>query len=216
MHDLKNLIAQLSLVVRNAEKHHNNPEFMRDAIRTVEHAVDKMSRLMAQIKNFATGDTTAELDLTSLLREVINSRSFQLPVPVLQECENKIFTQADPDRLGSALEHIIHNAQDAAGKHGTVTISYKLAETGHAVIKVIDNGHGMEQEFIRTRLFKPFDTTKGLTGMGIGAYESREYIRSIGGELFVKSEIDKGTQFTFLIPVAGHQPNLISAEVTLP
>jgi signal transduction histidine kinase len=102
--------------------------------------------------------------------------------------------------LASAIEHVIHNAQDAAGRHGEVKIRLSTAEEGRAVIDVEDNGHGMDEDFIRTRLFKPFDTTKGLTGMGIGAYESREYIRSLGGELFVKSEPGKGTLFSFLIP----------------
>ena len=73
---------------------------------------------------------------------------------------------------------------------------------GHAIVDIEDNGQGMDEEFIRTRLFKPFDTTKGLTGMGIGAYESREYIHALGGELSVRSEPGKGTLFSCAIPCA--------------
>ena len=202
LHDLKNLIAQLSLVVRNAERHQHNPEFMADAIRTVDHAVGKMSRLMSQLKNLGSGQTAAEVDLDELVREVVAARSTQLPAPDYRGCGTTIRVNANPDRLASALEHVIQNAQDAAGRHGAVKVRLKTSgPTGQAIVEVEDNGHGMDQEFIRSRLFRPFDTTKGLTGMGIGAYESREYIRSLGGELLVKSDPAKGFKlFSFLIP----------------
>jgi putative PEP-CTERM system histidine kinase len=47
LHDLKNLVSQLSLVVTNAARHKHNPQFMEDAIRTVENSVEKMNALMA-------------------------------------------------------------------------------------------------------------------------------------------------------------------------
>jgi putative PEP-CTERM system histidine kinase len=200
IHDLKNLIAQLSLVVRNAERHMDNPEFMKDAIRTVDHAVGKMSRLMSQLKNLGSGQSVAEVDLGGVVREVVALRSSQPPAPRYQYPGRAVRVRANPDRLASAIEHVIHNAQDAAGRQGEVRVRLTAAAEGQAVIEVEDNGHGMDEEFIRTRLFKPFDTTKGLTGMGIGAYESREYIRTLGGELFVKSEPGRGTLFSFIIP----------------
>ncbi len=50
VHDLKNLIAQLELVVKNAERHKNNPEFMDDAVKTIGNAVSKMGRLLTQLR----------------------------------------------------------------------------------------------------------------------------------------------------------------------
>jgi signal transduction histidine kinase len=70
-----------------------------------------------------------------------------------------------------------------------------------AEIEIEDNGVGMDTDFIRNRLFQPFETTKGNAGMGVGVYESREFIRSLGGEIEVVSEIDKGTTFTLKIPL---------------
>lgn len=213
IHDLKNLIAQLSLVVRNAERHRHNPEFMSDAIRTVDHAVGKMSRLMAQLKNFGSGQSVARIELGSLLREVVALRSSQVPAPRFESFGGKVLVNADPDRLASAFEHVIHNAQDAAGKHGEVNVRLNEGEDGHVVVDIEDNGHGMDDDFIKARLFKPFDTTKGLTGMGIGAYESREYIRSLGGELFVKSKPGQGTVFSFLIPIISSSADMTEPEV---
>jgi signal transduction histidine kinase len=59
---------------------------------------------------------------------------------------------------------------------------------------------GMSAEFVRDALFKPFESTK-RTGMGIGTYESREYIRELGGKMEVHSEVDKGSRFEIVLPV---------------
>lgn len=213
IHDLKNLIAQLSLVVRNAERHHNNPEFMRDAIKTVDHAVGKMSRLMSQLKNSGSAQSEKVIDLGALVREVLESRKAQAPIPTCDMFRQSILVRANRDRLASSFEHIIQNAQDAAGKNGRVHIRMKMSKSGHAAVEIEDNGRGMDEEFIRTRLFKPFETTKGVTGMGIGAYESREYIRSLGGELSVTSEPGKRTLFSFSIPVVSNSDELALNEV---
>lgn len=202
IHDLKNLVAQLSLVVHNAEKHQDNPVFMRDAIKTVDHAVSKMNALMAQLRNPISGITKSEFDLNELLREVIEARKKQLPVPQCDLENETLMVCANRERLASALEHVIQNGQDAAGKQGRVVIRLRSENRHMASIEVEDDGCGMDDHFIRTRLFKPFDTTKGLAGMGIGAYESREYIRSLGGDLNVHSRPGKGSLFHFMIPLA--------------
>jgi signal transduction histidine kinase len=71
----------------------------------------------------------------------------------------------------------------------------------HAAIDVDDTGSGMDADFVRERLFKPFDSTKGLTGMGVGAYDARELVSSLGGRVIVDSEPGRGTRFRMLIPV---------------
>jgi signal transduction histidine kinase len=68
------------------------------------------------------------------------------------------------------------------------------------VIDIKDSGHGMDDEFIRGRLFKPFDTTKGNAGMGIGMYESQEFIRQLGGDIYVQSKPGKGSIISLHIP----------------
>ncbi len=70
----------------------------------------------------------------------------------------------------------------------------------HARVEVGDNGHGMSEAFIRDRLFKPFETTKS-TGMGIGAYESFQYVQELGGKVDVRSQEGEGTVVTLLLPL---------------
>ncbi len=200
IHDLKNLIAQLTLILRNAERHRHNPEFMRDAFQTLTHVVERMNRMMNQLRSTTQNVVAEELDLTLLLREVVAARSAQPPSPLLEDCEHTLRVMANHDRLFSSLEHLVHNAQDAAGKHGQVRVRVEPQHDEHIAIDVEDSGPGMSAAFISHRLFKPFDTTKGLTGMGIGAYESREYIRSLGGDVVVHSELGRGTSLRILIP----------------
>jgi signal transduction histidine kinase len=106
---------------------------------------------------------------------------------------------ADKERLQTVFGHLIQNAQEASESSGQVSVEL-LEINGTAVVEIADNGIGMDQDFIRYRLFKPFDSTKGLTGMGIGAFESREFIRSLGGDIKVESTPGKGSLFKVYIP----------------
>jgi putative PEP-CTERM system histidine kinase len=211
IHDLKNLIAQLSLVVSNAAKFQDNPEFMRDAIKTVEHAVGKMNALMSQLRNSSSAAAATVFDMNGVLTEVLEGRKKQSPIPRCEASKTPVLVRANRQRLASALEHVVHNAQDAAGKHGWVAVRLRPLGRDRAAVEVEDNGTGMDEAFIRDRLFKPFETTKGLTGMGIGAYESRECIRSLGGDLSVRSEPGKGSLFVFTIPLASGDANQTGA-----
>ena len=78
MHDLKNLIAQLSLVVSNAARHKNNPQFMEDAIQTVENSVTKMNRMLAQLRSGRDASQSSklhELELCQALTEAVKTMS---------------------------------------------------------------------------------------------------------------------------------------------
>ncbi len=202
IHDLKNIIAQLSLVVSNASKHKHNPEFMEDAIQTVEHSVQKMHHLLVQLRTGRDKGNDApkkSINLTDVLREVIESRRAQQPVPSFVCHDDEVYVWTEPTRLGSVVGHLIQNAQDATPPDGEIHVQlYKNGE--HAVIEVRDTGCGMDELFIRDRLFRPFDSTKGASGMGIGAYEVREWAREQGGEVKVESEVGKGTVFRIRLP----------------
>jgi signal transduction histidine kinase len=111
-----------------------------------------------------------------------------------------MLVKADAERLTTVIEHLIRNAQDAAEGEGTVSIT--LSHGAHeAVLTVTDNGQGMDADFMRDRLFRPFDSTKGSKGMGIGAYQAREYVHSLGGHVEVQSNPGQGTAFSITLPL---------------
>ncbi|MCG5517339.1 MULTISPECIES: XrtA/PEP-CTERM system histidine kinase PrsK [unclassified Ectothiorhodospira] len=204
VHDLKNIIAQLSLVVSNAQKHGDNPEFLKDAIGTVENAVARMNKLMLQLRSGDPGREATPVDLADLATQAVNDAQGRAPEAKLEHNGGECPVLADPERLRSVLNHLIQNAQEATPDNGRVNLSL-WKDTRQAYLDVIDTGTGMTPEFIRERLFRPFDTTKGLTGMGIGAFESREFIRALGGDLEVWSEPGKGSRFRITIPLAQQQ-----------
>ena len=203
VHDLKTLIAQLSLLVKNAPKHRENPAFIDDMISTTDHAVRKMSNLVDHIRKPATTNELAQskVDLTEVVRSVVENNSQRLPVPQLLGDPPSIFVWAELEQLRSVLGHLIRNAQDATPPDGEITISLKTAK-GNVVLFIQDTGTGMTVEFIRSQLFKPFESTKGLTGMGIGAYQAREYVQELGGNIDVTSEPGVGSCFSVRIPMA--------------
>jgi putative PEP-CTERM system histidine kinase len=216
MHDLKNLAAQLSLIVTNAEKHKRNPAFVDDAIATIANSTGRMQRLIEQLQRREVQSLKRRVRLDEVARQACERCAIRDPVPTCPTGDEVIWIEADPDRLTMILEHVIRNAQDATGDGGTVSVAVGYgggAATGDtadtnrlrvpsAVLTVTDTGAGMSREFIQERLFKPFDTTKGSKGMGIGAYQVREYVQSLGGRVDVVSEIGKGTQVTLRIPLA--------------
>ena len=199
VHDIKTIIAQLSLLVRNAEKHKSNPDFIDDMIRTTQHTVEKMDHLLHQIRNPNLEERHRNIELSALLVEIYNIHKNAEPLPSIELPPDDVWINTDPEQLRSVIGHIIQNAIDATPKDGAVTFTTKTAPEC-VYIFIQDNGCGMSEEFIKHQLFKPFESTKGLTGMGIGAYQSREYLRKVGGTINVTSQPDIGTCFTLKIP----------------
>jgi len=200
VHDIKTIIAQLSLLVKNAPKHKHNPDFIDDMISTTEHSVEKMEHLLGQIRNPNQVENLKTLNLSDLLERICHEKRSAQPAPMLAPQDPPLFVEADPTQLSSAIEHITQNAIEACDKSGSVEISTKSSNT-HAFIFIQDSGVGMTPEFIKNELFKPFSSTKGLTGMGIGVYQSRQYLRKINGTLKVTSEPGIGTCFTISVPL---------------
>ncbi len=199
VHDLKNLISQLSLVVSNAARHRNNPLFMENVISTVENSVSKMNRLLQRLRDGAQVESKRSVDLAQLLEEVVRESQAAKPPPVFECQAVNIAVTADRDRLASVVGHVIRNAQDATPENGKVVVRLQQVN-GHAVIEVEDTGCGMDESFINARLFRPFQTTKGSSGMGIGVYEAREFVRSLGGDVHVDSKPGHGTIFRIQLP----------------
>ncbi len=201
MHDLKNLIAQQSLVVGNAARHKDNPAFVEDAIQTVDNSVKRMARLLEQLQSGRVTSSTARVNLGDLCRKVAADCSRSAPPVTVEVLEEGLYVEAAREQFALVLGHVVRNAQEASSNDGQVSICVRRDEEGRGVIQVTDTGTGMDDRFIRERLFKPFDTTKGNKGMGIGAYQAREFVRAAGGDVHVHSRPGEGTQFVINLPL---------------
>jgi putative PEP-CTERM system histidine kinase len=204
VHDLKNIAAELELVARNAERHRDKAEFLDDAFVTVANSSGSIRRLLDQLRNRrVTPEKKVTIDLVRLVDAVVGKRAGRLPMPELVNASQGCTVVAEQGRLENVLKHLIDNACEATGEQGSVRIRFSATsgERPVCVVEIVDDGRGMEADFIRDRLFKPFDTTKGNAGMGIGMYESREFIRELDGDIQVSSEPGRGTTVSVTIPV---------------
>ena len=119
---------------------------------------------------------------------------------MLESSPQELRVSADRDRLGAVIEHLVQNAQEATPPEGHVTVRV-TGDSDWALVEVEDDGCGMDAAFITERLFKPFDTTKGNAGMGVGVYESREFVQALGGQISVESAPGRGTLFRVKLPI---------------
>ena len=210
MHDLKNVIAQQSLLVENAERHKGNPEFIDDAIETISSGVKRMRRVIDQLRQNSVEQNYERVELGAVVMRAVSQCDGHNPAPIAEIGEKRVWTRADPERLQMAIYHTIRNAQDATPDDGAIRVTVQeSAETCDIIVS--DDGHGMDEVFLRERLFKPFDSTKGKNGMGIGVYETREFIRSLGGEVEVISRPGEGSTFRLRIPISSETENSVKS-----
>jgi putative PEP-CTERM system histidine kinase len=198
MHDIKNLVSQLTLVTRNAERHAEKPEFRADMIATLQSSTTKMNDLLERLSQHNTGraEDPRSIVLGPLVTQLAGAKRIQHPVIVAGNMA--LCAMADPVRLEGALGHLLQNAIDASdpSEPVTITVLKQGEETG---IEIADKGHGMTLDFIRGQLFRPFASTKD-GGFGIGAFEARTIISAMGGRITVDSEPGQGTRFMVWLP----------------
>lgn len=200
MHDVKNLASQLTLLARNAELHAENPEFRADMLVTLRNSADKLNALLTRLSRY--GPATIASLTPVRADEVAKSVTAQLaghhPVTLVESepCE----VSAAREELEQVLLHLVQNAVDASKARSPVFLRVAI-EGASGVIEVVDSGLGMSAEFVRNRLFRPFDSTKP-GGFGIGAYEARELVKAMNGRLEVESREGLGTRFVIRLPRA--------------
>ena len=199
VHDLKNIQAQLALINSNAKRHRDNPAFIDDVFETIESATGRLDKVLTQLRNKQVLESTKKsTDVQALIQAVVEQRNVQLPhISVELAIEQMI--SIDEETFSSVLNHLLQNAQEATIESGWVKISAERINN-NLHIAIVDNGCGMSIDFIKNRLFKAFDTTKGNAGMGIGVYEAKQFVESIGGTMQVTSFENEGSIFTLIIP----------------
>lgn len=199
LHDIKNLVSQLSLVARNAERHADNPEFRADMVATLQSSVGKMNELLARLapRSSARVQRVEAQPLRPILAAAIAAGRRDRDVQLLGDAG--LCALVDPDALEQAVGHLLQNALDASS--GTPVVVRVREDDSGIAVSIADKGVGMDGDFIRNRLFQPFTSTKS-GGFGIGAFEARSLVNAMGGRLGVESRPGRGTTFTITLPAA--------------
>ena len=202
VHDIKNLVSQLSLLLTNARKHRDNPEFQEDMLETLGLSVEKMKRLLEQLKSAnPVPEPASVLALAAIAEHAVEAQRGLAPEPSLETSDgDSPLVLASRERLVRVVGHLVRNAIEATAGEGRVAVKVS-AQADSGVVEITDTGQGMSAEFVRDRLFRPFSSTKP-SGMGVGTYECRQYVQELGGRIEVESEPGRGTTFRVILPRA--------------
>jgi putative PEP-CTERM system histidine kinase len=208
VHDIKNLVSQLSMVVSNGERHAGDPDFQQDVLETVRHSVTSMNRLLAQLRANRAAEPAETVVPALVVKEFLKTWRPRKPVHArLVHDGGNAPVKIGRDAFASALRQLLDNAAEVSPDGAEVRIEVRH-ESDRAIIDVCDTGDGMSASFIANQLFKPFRSTKE-GGYGIGAYQTRALVRAARGELLVLSEPGRGTTMRIILPV---EPAALPAE----
>jgi len=200
IHDLKNSVAALSMLTQNARQHFDNPEFRVGALKTLARTVERMQKLVGRL---STRQAASELEFESvpldeLARDTVASMPMSLTLRLEYAQDSAPSVRGDTDAIQRVIHNLITNAAEAMDGEGTITLRVWRRD-GMVACAVTDTGCGMTDEFIRSSLFVPFQTTK-KGGWGIGLYQAREIMAAHGGRIEVSSQEGHGTTVTLLFP----------------
>lgn len=202
VHDLKNTASTLNLTLQNLPKHFDNPDFRKDALRSIGKSVTHIQELISRLTFFRqTIDLhRSKVDLNTVAQRCIDNLK-DASLPLTTRLSDVQPVSADPEQLQTVIVNLLLNARDALKENGRIELSTSQ-QSGFSVISVSDNGCGMSAEFLSRSLFRPFKTTK-KGGIGIGMFQSKAIIDAHGGKLDVESEPGRGTTFRIFLPTLG-------------
>ena len=195
LHDLKNQVSALSLLLDNAKEYIDVPEFQKDMLDSLNNTVTKMNELISRLKNLPEKMSLekSQVDLLQLAQEtacLIKGGSFQVS-------GDSVIADIDREEIQKVALNLMLNAIEATEGNSPVTVKVGIDDTPY--IKVRDEGCGIPEDFLRNSLFTPFKSTK-KKGLGIGLYQCKKIVEAHGGKIKVSSELNKGSEFTVLLP----------------
>ncbi|MDO8475188.1 MAG: PEP-CTERM system histidine kinase PrsK [Candidatus Rokubacteria bacterium] len=200
IHDLKNSVSALSMLTQNAPKHFDDPKFRVGALGTLTRTVARMQKLVGRLstRQPATELEFESLPLDELARDTVASMSMGPVLHLTLALDSVSCVRGDSDAIQRVIQNLITNAVEAMDGEGTITLRV-CRQDGMVACAVTDTGCGMTEEFVRTSLFVPFQTTK-KGGWGIGLYQAREIMTAHAGRIEVSSQEGRGTTVTLLFP----------------
>ncbi len=200
LHDIKNMLSQISLLAANAERHADNPAFRADMVLTLRETADRMNGLIARLARAEPprGARGAACDLGQLAQRIAARPG---AIPVVVDCgDDPVIVSGDAERLAEAVAHLVQNAREATAPGGPPVRLVIGRDEACGILEICDRGAGMSAEFIAGGLFRPFTSTK-QGGFGLGAHEARAIVTGMGGRMAVESREGEGTRFTLSFPL---------------
>jgi putative PEP-CTERM system histidine kinase len=216
LHDLKNFATTLSLIAKNAVRHHGNPGFQSDAFDSILELSEKMKSLCNHLRTFST--TLAANKATEDLNQIVSSvaEAFESTVgrPVRLDLEPTPPIMLDREEISRALHNLMLNAHEASADNGIIELRTRREPRG-VVVTIADQGRGMSPEFFQKALSQPFHTTK-RDGWGVGLFQSRKIVEAHDGTMEIESTVGAGTLVRIIFPLPTHTLDADSGSGPLP
>jgi len=201
VHDLKNTVSTLSLLLQNFPAHYHDPAFREDALRgigkSVHHINDLIRRLTLLRQEMAI--KPAEADLNQIVTNALEGLEGAQHVQLGRELQPLPKQLLDAEQLEKVVLNLLLNAKEALNGGGEIRVATRV-RNNWTVLSVTDNGCGMTREFVERSLFRPFQTTK-KNGIGIGMFQSKMIVEAHHGKIEVETSPENGTTFRVLLPL---------------
>ena len=203
VHDLKNAASTLSLTLQNLPVHFDDPAFRSDALRGIGEIANRINELISRLTALRRLEVNlAEVDVNLIVDDALKALNGTANIKILKDLRLQPKLKLDRDQFGSVITNLLLNARDAVGPKGDIRIE-TTQNDNWAVVSITDNGCGMSPAFVKSSLFRPFQTTK-KKGLGIGMFQSKMIVEAHRGRILVESEPTVGTTFRVVLPL-NHQ-----------
>ena len=205
VHDMKNAAHSLRMMTENAGVHYDDPDFKRDLMKGLGNTSTKIETMVARFASFKDELVLkrSEADLAEIVGEALDHVVVKAGVEIERALVDVPGMLIDVPQIQSVVTNLIYNASEAiaddGGGTGKIWVETGGIADGKAEFIVRDNGPGMDEEFVRDGLFRPFHSTKSK-GLGIGMFQSKTIVEAHGGKMLVESVVGEGTEFIIQIP----------------
>lgn len=221
VHDVKNQVATLKLLVRNAQKNISNPEFQKSLLLSLQSCTLNLDNLVSKLSMPPRTDKLKKVktDISSVVKRLIEDSGLNgsPDIELKTDIKPDLFVAVDESAVYYTVKNFVVNAQESMEeKKGNLEIKVLPVKESvewlmsrfpgskpfflsySVIVSVEDSGCGMDENFLRNRLFRPFSTTKDK-GIGIGLYQCKTLVEQMGGKIMCESKIERGSLFCILL-----------------
>lgn len=202
-HEIRNPLTGIALLLDDLHDNAARGAEDRDMLRKAVAEIDRVEHLVNALLNYASPARVEfrESDLNLVVNDTVllmRRPAFKSGVSIDVTCGALSPFRFDPEKIKQALLNIIRNAVEAMQSGGLITIT-TLASQGNVVIKISDNGPGIDENDLPL-IFEPFFTRKGA-GTGLGLSITQRIVEEHHGRILVESAPGMGTEFTIELPL---------------
>ena len=204
-HEINNPLEALTNILYLVRLESTPPEQIANLLADAQHELVRISAITRQTLEWSRDEgRLSDVSAQSLMDEALKLFTAKLRnkhVEVERDFEADVIVRVVPGEIRQVLANLLSNAIDAVKSNGRIRVSIRNGDslTRFAEMIVEDNGKGIEAGRI-SEIFRPFHSTKGDLGNGLGLYVSKNIVDRLGGDLKVESTLHVGTRVTAFIP----------------